>query len=138
MAKLVAVRNRGRKKEALRLEAAVLAAQVGPYSAEKADLTIEVAPPKRKGGKADTLEVTFPKGTVSIPVGLTAGKKEENAREQLRLAASDAGKRVSIRSATYTMDGSDAEHIAWFYVPAKPKAEPKAEPKAAPKGRAKR
>lgn len=132
MAKVLGVRNRGRKKGELRKQASVLAATVAAQPGPAMTFEVEVAPANGRK-RPEIIEVTLPKGTVAIPVALTSDKSEENAREQLRLAAGDAGATVSIRSASYMLDADadDAEpRVAWFYVPAKPKAE---KPKAARK-----
>lgn len=123
MAKLKAVRNRGRKKGSLRIAATELASKVAAAPGPKADMTVEVAP-KNGRKNPETIVVSLPKGTVAIPVALTSDKTEENAREQLRLAASDAGTSVSIRSATYSLDADadDVERVCWFYVPKAEKA----------------
>lgn len=128
MAKLVAVRNRGRRKEALRLQASEMAKTV--TGGNPKEFTVEVVPPKRKGGKPETVTVIFPAGSVMIPVALTASKKEENAREQLRLAIEDAGRKgqVGIRSFTVETDAGETL-VCWAYVARKPKDEPKAKGK---------
>lgn len=132
MATLKAKRTRGRKKGQLRIEAAALIANVAAAPGPEVNVTVEVAP-KKGNKKAETIAVALPKGSVAVPQSLIGDKKDENVREQLRLAAKDAERTISIASATYTLDGDDeTELVAWFLVPKAAKA-----PASKPKSKAK-
>lgn len=123
MAQLVGVRNRGRKPGALRVAAREMAATVKGGNAK--EFTIEVVAQNGRK-KAETITVEFPSGSSIVPVGLTDGKSEENAREQLRLAIEDAGRKgeVGVRSVAYLTDAGDPG-IVWVMVERKPTAKPK-------------
>lgn len=135
MASLVAKRTRGRKKGLLRIFAATLAPKVGGGNDKV--FTVEVAPANGRK-KADTLEISVPSGTKFIPVEMTKDKKEENVREQLRLAVGDSKvENIGVASADFTYENGDAG-ILWMLVQRAPKKESKAPAKAPAKGRAKK
>lgn len=93
MATPLGTSKQGRKKEALRIDAALLAGQVTVMNGSK-EFTVEVA---RETGEVDTLTVSLPKGSVPIPHGLTATKTVVNVREIVRLALIDAGLSDTVR-----------------------------------------
>lgn len=108
--------KRGRKREALRIAAADLAAQVTPTKGEASQsITVEVAPAiaavrKTKteaGSKAlpkQTVTFDIPKGAVAVPFALTNGKSKDTVRETLTHGASDAGLKVSVNAEAWTLD----------------------------------
>lgn len=124
MATVTRKRTRGRKKGELRLAAASMAAKVTGGNAK--EFTIEVVPQNGRK-KAESITVEYPSGSVLVPVELTTEKSEENAREQLRLAIEDAGRKgeVGVNSVEFASDAGEAG-ILWVLVLRKPKAEAKA------------
>ena len=125
MAEVLGTRKRGRKSEALRLEAAALVSTLKP-AGEAADMVVELASVKVPHGKGtkvvmDTVPLSVPKGSVVVPFALTSSKSEDNVREQLRNARKDAekagfaapkGKAVRIESVAIRLaDGT--EGVVW-------------------------
>lgn len=115
MAKVIGQRTRGRKKEALRLACAEIAATVTAGKGEQS-VTVEFPLPEgaKKGAKAESVEFSIPKGSVLVPFDLTNPKKDENVREQMRLGAKDADKQLSVRSTAVELDAGDTVTI-WHY-----------------------
>lgn len=113
MAEVIGQRKRGRKKEALRLELEKLAATVTAAAGEKS-VTVELVPGEgRKKGESVTFSI--PKGAVLAPFSLTKEKKDENVREQMRLAAKDAGRKdLTVRSTGIRLDSGD-EVTVWHF-----------------------
>lgn len=112
MAEVLGSRKRGRRKEALRLAVAELAATVKPGKGEQTvDVVLVPAEGKRK---AESVTLTIPKGAAVVPFELTASKADANAREQIRLGAADAGASVSIRSTAIRLD--DGSEVAVFHM----------------------
>lgn len=115
MAEVLGSRKRGRRKEALRLAVAELAATVKAGKGEQA-VEVELVPGEGKR-KGESVTLTLPKGAAVVPFALTSGKADANAREQIRLGAADAGAAVAIRSTAIRLDSG--EEVAVFHMEAK-------------------
>lgn len=120
--------KRGRKREALRLRAATLAAQVKPATGEQT-YSVEVSPaiPAQRKTKdhaavkataAQTVSRAIPKSAVVVPFALTNGKSKDTVRETLAHGAKDAGIDVSIGFDGWTLDdGSTVVRVFYLDVP---------------------
>jgi len=113
MAEVLGQRKRGRKKEALRLAAAELAAAL-TAPGKPSNVVVEVNPPKTAKGKPETVTLEIPKGSAVVPVALTRPKADANAREQIRLGASDSEIPVTIHSVAIRDD--NGEEFPVFYM----------------------
>jgi hypothetical protein len=107
MATVIGNRTRGRRKEALRLTAASLVAALGAPGADT-ETTVELLPAEGKQ-KAENCTLVIPKGAAVIPFALTSTKSDENAREQIRKGAEDAGVKISIQSILVAFDREGVE-----------------------------
>jgi hypothetical protein len=112
MATLIGARKRGRKVEPFRLAAREAAAAVTAAKGSKS-VTVDVDPEGNKG-KGDPVTFSIPKGAALVPFHLTASKKDENVREQMRLAAKDVEKDLSVRSTAVLADNGE-EVTIWHY-----------------------
>lgn len=100
MATLAGPRKRGRKKEALRTDAAALAASLASLGNRSA---VEVPMPEPE----PSLWLSVPKGVAVVPFALTVDKSDENVRQQLRNAIADADVDAEVRSVVITFaDGT--------------------------------
>lgn len=116
MAELLGQRKRGRKKEQLRLTVTELVSKL-KASKPAANETVVVNEAKTPKGKAEVVTFEVPKGSAIVPVELTRTKKDENAREQIRLGIKDSETAASISSVQVRAD--DGEEFAIFIVTAK-------------------
>lgn len=110
MAEVIGTRKRGRKPEALRLKARELAAALTDPGKDH-DVEVLLVPGEGRK-KGETVTLSIPKGAAVVPFELTKEKSDENAREQLRLAAADAGVAVSISSVAVRLDDG-TEGVIW-------------------------
>lgn len=106
MAQVIGKRKRGRTLGELRVAASALALSLTPSGANASVKTSVIAP----DGSEESVTLSVPKGDVVIPFALTAGKNDENSREQIRNGAKDAGVEVTISSLVikFDQDGSEA------------------------------
>lgn len=112
MATVIGNRTRGRKVGALRTTAKALAETL-TLPGKPGNVTIELLPADGKV-KAESITVELPKGAAVVPFGLTLDKSDENAREQIRKGAEDAGVAVSISSIMVRFDRADVgERAVW-------------------------
>lgn len=118
MAKVIGQRVRGRKKGALRLACAELAAKVtGAKGEQEVTQAFPIPEGAKKGTKAETVTFSIPKGAQLIPYELTSEKDDANVREQMRLGAKDADANLSVRSTAVELDNGDA--VTLFHYEAK-------------------
>lgn len=113
MAKVLGQRQRGRKKEALRLAVTALASTLKPANGS-VEVTVEVNPAKTPKGKPEVVTFEIPKGSALVPLELTRTKKDENAREQIRLGLKDA--EIAAGIASIQVEDDEGEQFAIFYV----------------------
>lgn len=116
MAKVLGQRQRGRKKEALRLAVTQLALTLKPAKGS-VEVTVEVNPAATPKGKPELVTFEIPKGAAVVPVELTRPKNDANAREQIRLGLKDAEVAASISSTQ--IEDDNGEQFPIFYVSAK-------------------
>lgn len=110
MAELLGARKRGRKPEQLRLTAREIVAGL-TTPGKPVEVEVELVPGEgRRKGESVTLEI--PKGAAVVPFAITRDKSDENAREQIRLAAADVARKVAIRSHAVRLDDG-TEAVVW-------------------------
>lgn len=101
MAKLLAPkRTRGRKPGALKLGTMDLIASL-KAPGEDMEYAVEVAPKIGRAKRGEILTFEAPKNAVLIPLSLTEGKSEGNARQTIQNAAKSVGVNVAVGSVAF-------------------------------------
>lgn len=108
-------RTRGRKPGALKTGVVALLDGIGPAGDDTA-YSVEVTPAIGRA-KSEMLDFTAPKGAVIVPLSLTDGKSDGNARQTIQNAAKTAGVSITVGSVAFEFEKGPrkGEQTTLFY-----------------------